>query len=418
VKLSRYGFRYTGRSGIVSLMEDLGDALRHNPAMLMMGGGTPDRIPAVEQIFRAHLKAIIDDPERSHALWGRYQGPQGDLEVRQLLAGVLRAEYGWDLSAANIAVTNGGQSAFSIIANLLAGEDGEGGRRLIQFPLVPEYLGYTDTGLSEPFFTATRPALELLPDNFFKYRVDFDHLHVSSDVAALCVSRPTNPSGNVLTDAELVQLDAEARSRGIPLILDTAYGAPFPAVQFGDTQPYWSDNVILLMSLSKLGLPGLRSGFLVASEALIQAFASANTILNLASGNVGPVLATSLIRSGELLSLSRQVIRPWYQERMKLALDALQAALDDLPYRIHKPEGAFFLWLWFQDLPITSQQLYERLKQAGVLVIPGESCFPGLAEEWEHTHQCLRLSYAIEPQKLQQAARIIGRVVRDVYQRG
>src|SRR5690606_19425543 len=155
------------------LMEDLGSALRANPNLIMMGGGTPARIPAAEQLFRRHLQAIVADPERAYAMLGRYQGPQGDFELRDAVAALLRAEYGWQLTAANVAVTNGGQSAFGILANLLAGEHADGWRRVMRFPLVPEYLGYTDVGLGDGFFRASKPQIELLPDNLFKYHVDF-----------------------------------------------------------------------------------------------------------------------------------------------------------------------------------------------------------------------------------------------------
>lgn len=415
LKLSRFGLRYTGRSGIVALMEDLGSALRHNLDLIMMGGGTPARIPAVEQVFRSHLQQIASDPERAFSLLGRYQGPQGDLDVRTQVAGLLRVEYGWQVAADNIAVTNGGQSAFSILANMLAGEEADGTQGVIRFPLVPEYLGYTDVGLGEPFFRSSRPLLELLPDNLFKYRVDFANFDIDPDVAALCVSRPTNPSGNMLSSAELQRLDTLARARGIPFIIDAAYGAPFPGIEFGAPDAYWSDNVILLLSLSKLGLPGLRSGFIVASPELVQAFASANTILNLASGNAGPALLSSLLRSGELLPLCRNTIQPWYKQKLDIALDCLRRELGNLPYRMHQPEGAFFLWLWFRDLPVSSARLHELLKEAGVLVIPGENCFPGLPDVWDHTQQCVRLSYAVDAQQLRTAASIIARVVRALY---
>jgi valine--pyruvate aminotransferase len=418
LKLSRYGLRYTARSGIVTLMEDLGSALRANPGMIMMGGGTPARIPAVERELQVRLQAIAADPERTWAMLGRYQGPQGDPEVRELLAALLRSEYGWDLSAANIAVTNGGQSAFAILANMLAGPASDGSQRLIQLPLVPEYLGYADTGITEPFFTATRPAIEILPDGQFKYRVDFGHLEIHPDAAALCVSRPTNPSGNVLTGTEVARLDTLARARGIPLIVDAAYGAPFPGIEFGTAMPYWSDNVILLASLSKLGLPGVRSGFLIAGEQFVQAFSCVNTILNLASGNPGPALATALLRDGLLLDMGRTLIRPWYLQKLEPALTAVQSALDGLPGFIHKPEGTFFLWLWLKDLPVDSARLYELLKAAGVLVIPGNNCFVGLQDDWDHTRQCLRLSYAIDADALRSGAAILGRVISEVYARG
>lgn len=415
MKLSRFGKRYTGRSGIVELMADLGTALRDNPAMLMMGGGTPARIPEVEHIFREHLRAIVDDPELSHAMLGRYQGPQGDDEVRRLLATMLRAEYGWPVTAANIVVTNGGQSAFSILANMLAGEDGNGRIRKVHFPLTPEYLGYSDIGLVENFFSASKPGIELLADNFFKYRVDFAHLQLADDVAALCVSRPTNPSGNVLTDAEVRQLDELARSRNIPLILDVAYGSPFPGIEFTAATPYWSDNVILLCSLSKLGLPGTRSGFLIASEKFAEAFSRINTILNLASGNIGVALASRLLQSGDVLRISRNILQPWYRDRKELAVTTLRAALDGVPHHIHKPEGAFFLWLWLPGLPVSVVELYERLKSAGVLVIPGHTSFPGLQEQWQHASECIRISYAVDDEIIVKGCGLIGRTVKKIY---
>ena len=57
---------------------------------------------------------------------------------------------------------------------------------------------------------------------------------MDESIGAICVSRPTNPTGNVLTDAEVYQLTDLARSHGIPFILDSAYGLPFPGIVFVD----------------------------------------------------------------------------------------------------------------------------------------------------------------------------------------
>lgn len=43
----------------------------------------------------------------------------------------------------------------------------------------------------------------MLPDGQFKYHVDFEHLTIGDDIGAICVSRPTNPTGNVITDDEV-----------------------------------------------------------------------------------------------------------------------------------------------------------------------------------------------------------------------
>lgn len=48
------------------------------------------------------------------------------------------------------------------------------------------------------------------------------------------MSRPTNPTGNVITDEELIKLDALAHQHGVPLVIDNAYGVPFPGIIFSD----------------------------------------------------------------------------------------------------------------------------------------------------------------------------------------
>ena len=418
MKLSEFGEKFATDSGIVRLMDDLGNALLENPDMIMMGGGNPGRLPAMEEVFRQRFAAVLRDPDQSHRLFGRYQSPQGDREFRTSVADLLRQQFGWPLSASNIAIANGSQSAFFTLFNMFAGRMPGGRRRTIHLPLTPEYLGYADSGLSEQFFTATHPEIEKLDGSLFKYRVDFSRLVLDDSTAALCVSRPTNPTGNVLTDGEIAHLDELARARGIPLIIDGAYGLPFPNILFTEARPHWNENTILVLSLSKLGLPGVRTGIVVAREEIIHAFANANGIQNLACGNIGPAITTELFRSGEILALSRDQVRPYYQARAQAAVDGFRACLDGLPFRIHKPEGAFFLWLWFEGLPIGSQVLYQRLKKRGVLVVPGHHCFFGLEEDWPHRHECLRVSYVGDAGAVHRGIGLIADEVRRAYREG
>jgi valine--pyruvate aminotransferase len=419
VKLSTFGQKFAGESGIVELMDDLGSALRDNPDTIFMGGGNPGRLPEVESVFRRRLETILADPVQRHSLFGVYQSPQGELNFRRQLAGFLNREFGWGLSEANISISNGSQSAFFILYNMFAGAMPDGSRCSIHLPLAPEYIGYADVGLSEPFFTATRPSIELLEDHLFKYHVDFSHLAAAENIGALCVSRPTNPTGNVLTDEEMHHLDAIAAARGIPLIVDGAYGLPFPGIIFCDARPQWNENTILTLSLSKLGLPGVRTGIVIAREDIIRAFTSANTIVNLACGNLGPALSGPLFESGEILRLSREHVAPYYRERSQQAVRRFRERLGDLPYHIHKPEGAIFLWLWFEGLPITSYQLYQRLKQRGVLVVPGRDCFVGLEDDdWPHRHECLRVSYAQDADAVFRGIEIIAEEVKRAYGEG
>jgi valine--pyruvate aminotransferase len=292
----------------------------------------------------------------------------------------------------------------------------DGTKKRILFPLTPEYIGYADAGLTDDFFRAGRPSIELLDDGQFKYHVNFDELAVGDDIGAMCVSRPTNPTGNVLTDAEILHLDAIAEERGIPLIIDGAYGTPFPNIIYADAKPFWSRNTILTMSLSKFGLPNLRTGIVIAHEEIATAIGGINGVMHLAPGGLGARLAMDMVRSGEIMQISQEIVQPYYQRKASRALDGFRQELGSLPCRIHKPEGALFLWLWFQELPCTCKELYERLKQRNTLVVPGSYFFPGLENEyWQHKHECIRVTYAQDDNAVRKGAGIIAEEVRRLY---
>ena len=409
---TRFARRFVRPTGSLELMEDLGSA---RPGTLMLGGGNPARIPEVEAVYARRLAEIAADPAQFGRFAAAYAAPGGDVRFRATLAETLAERCGWPLTARNVALTGGSQSAFFTLFNLLAGEVDGGSRRRILLPLAPEYIGYADVGLTDEMLVSRRADIEELPGGLFKYHVHFDGLETVPEVAAVCVSRPTNPTGNVLTLDELSRLDALARRRGVPLIVDAAYGLPFPGIQFTDGGLLWNENVILCLSLSKLGLPATRTGIVVAAEAVVEAITAFNATAALAPGSTGAVIVEPLLAGGELDALCRDVIRPFYEQRSRQAVEWLQEACRDLPLRIHRPEGAFFLWLWFPGLPVGSAELYRRLKARGVLVLSGHHFFPGLDEPWPHREECLRIHCAQAPETMRTGIALIAEEVRRAY---
>jgi valine--pyruvate aminotransferase len=415
MNVSKFGKKIAVQSGIGQLMDDLGEAQSRAGEMLMLGGGNPAHIPQVDRWLRQSMETLLTDGNRFERAIGNYDPPEGSTEFVQAVACLLRGRFGWDIGPQNIALTSGSQLAFFILFNLLAGEYEDGTKKKILFPLVPEYIGYCDVGLTCDLFTAQRPKIEHVDEHTFKYHIDFDRLEIPADIGAICVSRPTNPSGNVLTNWELGRLSDLARARGIPLIIDNAYGVPFPNIVFADAQPLWNENAIVCMSLSKLGLPGVRTGIIIAREEIVEMVARVNAVMSLAPGGVGPALLTDLVRSGRIIDLGRDVIQPFYQAKMQEVIQQIHQDFKGVDYRVHQPEGAFFVWLWFPNLPITSQQLYERLKQRNVLVVPGHYFFPGLIEPWSHTNECIRVNYAQDHRVVSTGIQIIREEVKRAY---
>lgn len=456
ISFSSFGEKFTQTSPILQLMDDLGDALKSDTPINMLGGGNPAHIDAVDAAFLETLRQLDSgdfqtDYYKNPAVesMGNYSNPQGDATFLQALADFLNRHYseawGQEITAKNIALTNGSQNAFFYLFNLFSGKFSDGSSKNILLPLAPEYIGYNDVHINEStektgYFTSIKPHIEdmthtnaegMTEDGFFKYRVDFDALEkhpdlLAGNIGAICCSRPTNPTGNVLTDDEMMRLANIAKHHDIPLIVDNAYGMPFPNILFTDAALSWDDNTILCFSLSKTGLPGLRTGIIVAAEPIIEAVSALNAIVNLSPTRFGATIATPLIQNDCLKTLSDNHIQPFYHAKAALAVRLLKSELANAdahgktyPMKIHKPEGAMFLWVWFEGLPITTLALYERLKAQGTIIIPSQHFFAGQdisdVNAYRHAHECIRMSFAQTDEVLAKGIAAIGAVVRALY---
>ena len=415
---SEFGQGLCCGSGIGELMDDLGHALAAGGNHIhMLGGGQPAHIPEMDALWRQRIETIAATSGELEHMLGNYEPPAGSTHFRQAIARLFSQEFGWDLSAENIAITMGGQTAFFSLFNALAGRFSDGRQKKILLPLVPEYIGYADQSVSGSMFRSVKPRIELTGKHEFKYRVDFDHLTVTDDIAAICVSRPTNPTGNVLTDDEINRLAALAKAHDIPLIIDNAYGAPFPNVIFTEAKPIWNEHIILTLSLSKLGLPGTRTGIVIATPEITKAIASMTSIMGLANTNTGQAIVQPLVESGEILRLSNEVVQPFYREKSLQAQAWVTQYFDpQLNYHIHRSEGALFLWAWFEGLPISSHELYERLKARHVLIVPGSYFFFGQDDsDWKHRDECIRINFTMPAEDVETGIRIIGEEVSKAY---
>lgn len=428
IDFSDFGKKLCGESGILQLMDDLGKPLPKNIPSYQLGGGNPASIPGIEKMYRDRMEYILNHGNSFEDLIGRYDAPQGRMSFIEDVASYLSNKFGWKIGPENVCVTNGSQSAFFYLFNLFSGTFSNGSssvKKTIVLPLVPEYIGYADQGLEKDTFIGIPSTYTMFDDHTFKYNIDFDalekYLESHDNVGALCVSRPTNPTGNVLTNHEIHRLSELAHQYDIPLMVDNAYGLPWPDIIFDDDAiPYWDENVILSMSLSKIGLPSLRTGIIIADAKIVTAMSNLNAIAALASGSVGQELAGSLIKDGTLIEAAKKYVKPFYLEKSLKTQKAIHKYFSGLNYSIHKSEGAIFLWLLLPDLTITTKEFYSKLKEKGVIVVPGEYFFFGEAKDGSlppvqnhpHYSKCIRLNYSRPDKEVDEGVRLIAEVYK------
>ncbi len=416
MELSDFGTKMSGTTGINQIQDDLGKALAIKQPLAMFGSGNPAYIPAVAEILRNTLAGQVAKPEIADAMLGNYDGPQGNIAFISTLRDFMNRHYHLGISNDNIAITPGSQSGYFMLFNMLASKHGHS-RQKVLFPMVPEYVGYLDQSLETGEFIGKRPKIKLIGEHKFEYVVDLDNLYLADDIAAMCLSRPTNPTGNVVTDEELHHLGHLAAEHDIPLIIDNAYGIPFPDIMVPQVHFLWNDHTIHSLTLSKIGLPSMRIGIFIGPAPLMQALSRMNAVVNLASPSIGEYLMKPLLEHDEIIRICEHYIRPHYLERSRRALDLINTYFPPgLPWRLHEYQGSFFMWLWLESAKKTSREVYEYLKQKDVLVGAGDYFFPGaISKDWRHTHECIRLNFARPDLELERGIPVLADAVTWAY---
>lgn len=203
------------------------------------------------------------------------------------------------------------------------------------------------------------------------------------DPAVIFLAWPNNPTGNLWKRADIERVIA--RARGL-VVVDEAY-QPFAGHTFIDELQRW-DNVVVLRTLSKLGLAGLRLGFLAGPPAWLDEIDKLRLPYNI---NVLTQASVSFaLDHFDRLEQQAATIRT---ERERLVL-----ALGQLPDIQVFPSAANFLLL--RVSPGRARPLFEALLGDGVLVKCLDGAHPRLAD-------CLRVTVGTpeENARLEEALR-------------
>jgi valine--pyruvate aminotransferase len=417
--LSQFGSQMSQLTGVRAIMKDIIETLRNNAGreFINLSAGNPVILPEVEQLWRDCTQELLDSDEYGEVVC-RYGSSQGYAPLIEAIAKDFNTRYNLNLSDRNILITGGSQALYLYAANAFGGYTTSGELKQIVLPLSPDYTGYGGVTLTSEALIAYKPSLEINPDKHrFKYRPDFSQLQINEQTGCVIFSRPCNPTGNVLTDAEVYKITALAANYNVPVLIDSAYAPPFPALNFTEMNPQFGDNILHCMSLSKAGLPGERIGIAIGEPKLIQVLESFQTNACIHSSRYGQAIAAKAIACGKLADIAENIIRPHYQGKIEVLEATLDASMPkDIPWFLHQGEGAIFGWLWLQDLPMTDWEFYQELKQVGVIVVPGSSFFPGLREDWQHKQQCFRISLTATETEIAEAMKRLAQVAQNIYQ--
>jgi 2-aminoadipate transaminase len=302
--------------------------LTTQPDMISFAGGlpAPDLLPAAE--IREAADTVLRQRGAEALQYGRTEGLA---ELRDWIAGRF-ARSGLPVTAANVVIFNGAQQALDLIGRI--------------------FLDPGDTVIVEnPTYLALLSAWRPLGVEFLPAPCDDGGIRVE-ELAPLLSRRPKllytiptfqNPSGTTLAHERRSRLVELARDHGVGIIEDDPYhelrydGASLPHLIQLDAE----SNVIHVGTFSKILAPGLRLGWTVAPEDVVDKLIQAKQAADLHTGTLTQHIAWELVRNG---FLDRQIplLRRAYRERRDAMLAALEQHFPDTATWT-RPDGGMFL---------------------------------------------------------------------------
>ena len=326
--------------------------------------------------------------------WTHYGPASGQPDLRQVIADYINRSRGTSYEAANVVVTPGGKPImfFLILAMLEEGDDA-----IYPDPGFPIYRSMID------FVGARAIPLPIREEHDFRLDVDELASLITPRTKFLIINSPANPTGGVLTYADLEAIATLAVEHDIFVLADEIYSE---IVYKGDHHsitvfPGMVERTAILDGFSKTyAMTGWRLGYGVMPEAL------AEQVSRLMVNSVS-CTASLVQRAGiEALTGPQDAVRDMvaaFKQRRDMMVEGLNA----IPgISCLEPDGAFYVFPNIQETGFTSKRLADRLlEEFGVAALSGTSF-------GAHGEGYLRLSYANSEENLLRALERIDAAVR------
>ena len=319
-------------------------------SIIHMEIGEPDFVTP-QPVIDAGIRALQEG--RTH-----YTPAVGLTALRQRLSGFYRERYGVEIEAERFVITPGASAALQLVLAMLVDP---GDRVLMADPGYPCNRNFVHLLNGVPVGLPVDAATNYQPD-----AASVDAAWTGS-VAALLVASPSNPTGTLLSDADIRALFAVTQSHGGRLVVDEIYHG-LTCGEAASTALAVSDDIFVINSFSKyFGMTGWRLGWLVAPREAIAGIDKLAPNLYLAAPTLAQYAALSAFDPGNIAILEARRLE------FRARRDYLLPALRDLGFEIAgTPEDAFYLYADCSRFTDDSYGFSVRLlEEAGVAITPG-----------------------------------------------
>ena len=360
--IDRFVDRYARRSAGMSASEVRAlFAVASRPDVVSLAGGMPfvEALPSDELL--EVVQAVLRDVGPTALQYG---GGQGHLALRERL-GMLMSEEGVEADPDDVVVTTGAQQALDLLGKIFV-DPGD----LIAVE-APAYVGaLTAFGAYEPRF---------LPIEIDENGMIVDQLEdalVRGERPSFVYTVPNfgNPAGVTLSYERRQQLVALCREAGIPIIEDNPYGLlrfegdPLPCLRTMDPE-----NVIYLGTVSKTFSPGVRVGWALAEQSVVQRLVLAKEAADLCGSNLNMLVTERWFSDETRWRSTLSILVSTYRDRRDAMLAAVAEHFPD-EARWTNPAGGFYVWATLPSW-MDSKAMLAAAVERRVAYVPGTAFF-------------------------------------------
>lgn len=345
------------RSGIhepnINIIQKINEA-EGDPTIIRLGTGelSPDLLP------NEQMKKFLQIGAGETLSLG-YEEPKGSLELRETISHYLKRK-GIEAGPGSILIVSGALQALQLISiGLLK-------RGSVIFHETPSYLNSVHV-----FQSAGMNLFGIPLDN---EGIQYDTIGRLKRLhhASLLYTIPSfhNPTGMLMTEKRRQQLLEACNKEALPIIEDDVYGElwldtpPPRPIKANDRQ----GNVLYIGSVSKSLSPGLRIGWIVGPEPVIDRLADIKMQTDYGSSSISQYVVNQWMKSGGYENYLDQ-IRAELKYRRDFTINILNTNFSDIAtWTI--PSGGFYIWLQLQ-IDISIRKLFDVALQDGILLNPG-----------------------------------------------
>ena len=347
----------------------------HGEDVVSFGAGEPD-FDTPDYIKKAAIDALNKGMTK-------YTVASGTVELKDAIVKKFKEENNIEYTHSQVIVSCGAKHSLYNTFRAILNEGDE-----VILP-VPYWLSYPEMikscgGVVVP--------LETTIENGFKISVSELKKKITNKTKALVLNSPSNPTGSMYTENELLEIANEAVNDNFFVVSDEIYEKlvydNMPFVSIASLNDEIKKRTITINGMSKaFAMTGWRIGYLAADSAVAKVVAAfqSHTTSN----------PTSFAQAGALAALTEksdavETMRKHFEARRNMMYDLLTAIKG---IETFKPNGAFYM---FCDVSKTGMKSIEfankLLQEKKVAVIPGEAF---------GTDRCVRLSFATSEENIE-----------------